>query len=297
MPLQIPYTFIAGTKAKANEVNANFLAIKQSIDLIETNQTEQGNDIASLLAGKADLNGNQEELFRVADAEGDYDAVNKKSVEELTYNSRGLFWGLELTKIGDDTISVSPGGCYDSTYEYMIKSDITLSKQQSALGENATWYVYICAEEGEENVIVFSVNGTTPEVPVGYSYYRRLGYFTTNDEGVIDEVTSESSSGTNKDKTWQKYSCGFIGGLVWQGSGNISTPKTFDFNTWVSVEADGDNCKMNVYINGIRVAFSGSASGRHTSECVLVPLMKGQELRVTGTGINTMIFEMIYEEV
>lgn len=296
MPLQIPYTFIAGTKAKANEVNANFLAIKNLVDTIEVTQTEQGNDITALLAQKADLNGNQGELFRVADAESDYDAINKATLEELTYNTRALFWGLELTRIGDDTISVSPGGTYDSTFEYMIKSEITLTKQQSNLGNEATWYVYICAEEGEENLIVFSANGTTPEVPVGYSYFKRLGYFTTNEEGDIDQVFSESATGTNKDAAWKRYACGFIGGLVYQG-GAQSSGKSFDFNTWLSVRSNGDNNKLRVYIDGVQVAYCGSASGRNTGACVMVPLMKGQEFMATGTGIQVQVFEMIYEEV
>lgn len=295
MPLQIPYTFIAGTKAKANEVNANFLAIKQSIDLIETNQTEQGNDIASLLAGKADLNGNQEELFRVADAEGDYDAVNKKSVEELTYNSRGLFWGLELTRVGDDTISVSPGGCYDSTYEYMIKNDTTITRQQSGLGADTTYYVYICAQENEENVVVFSLSGTTPEVPVGYSYYRRLGYFTTDESGAIEDVTSESSSSINANNNFMKYSCGFIGPLIRTG-GNIGTNTSYDVNTWVSVYASADNMYVRVYINDVLIFQERSASGRSTAGGTMIPLLAGQEIRTAGRGVTVKVFEMIYEK-
>lgn len=296
MPLEIPYTFIAGTKAKANEVNANFLAIKNMVDTLEVTQTEQGNDITALLAQKADLNGNQGELFRVADAESDYDAVNKKSVEELTYNSRGLFWGLELTKVGDDTISVSPGGCYDSTYEYMIKNEITITRQQSGLGADTTYYVYICAQENEENVVVFSLSGTTPEVPVGYSYYRRLGYFETNDEGNIEEVTSESSSSIVKDKSFMKYSCGFIGPLIYSKSGNQEEDKSFDVNTWLSIDAVGGDMFVNVYINDVLVFKEHSGTGRSTGGGSMIPLLAGQEFRTQGRGVSIKVFEMIYEK-
>lgn len=295
MPLNIPYTFVAGTKAKANEVNANFLAIKQSIDLIETNQIEQGNDISALLANKADLNGNQEELFRVADAESDYDAVNKKSVEDLTYNSKGLFWGLELTRIGNDTISVSPGGCYDSTYEYMIKNEITITRQQSGMGADTTYYVYICAQENEENVVVFSLSGTTPEVPVGYSYYRRLGYFTTDEDGIIEDVTSESSSSIQSNNNFMKYSCGFIGPLIRTG-GNITENTSYDVNTWISASACADNMFIDVYINDVLVFREASVSGRSTGGGSLIPLLAGQEVRTKGRGVTIKVFEMIYEK-
>lgn len=295
MPLNIPYTFVAGTKAKANEVNANFLAIKQSVDTLETNQTEQGNDISALLANKADLNGNQGELFRVADAVSDYDAVNKKTLEDLTYNSRGLFWGLELTKVGDDTISVSPGGCYDSTYEYMIKNDITITRQQSGLGADTTYYVYICAQENEENVVVFSLSGTTPEVPVGYSYYRRLGYFETNDEGAIEDVTSESSTSTIKDKSFMKYACGFIGPLIRSG-GNISQNTSYDVNTWVSAYASAGDMYVSIYVNDVLVFKEEAGTGRSTAGGAMIPLLAGQEVRTSGRGVTVKVFEMIYEK-
>ena len=37
MVWEIPYTFTAGTKAKANEVNGNFTSIKQFVDQLESN--------------------------------------------------------------------------------------------------------------------------------------------------------------------------------------------------------------------------------------------------------------------
>lgn len=59
----IPYTFIPGTKAKAEEVNANFSAVK---DELET---------------KAVLNGDEGETFLVAEAVLDAHAVNKSQLD------------------------------------------------------------------------------------------------------------------------------------------------------------------------------------------------------------------------
>ena len=37
MTFNIPYSFVPGTKAKANEVNANFIAVIDELDKINTN--------------------------------------------------------------------------------------------------------------------------------------------------------------------------------------------------------------------------------------------------------------------
>ena len=48
MPLEIPYTFIAGTKAKASEVNSNFNAVKTLVDANEVNIAQNELDIQNL---------------------------------------------------------------------------------------------------------------------------------------------------------------------------------------------------------------------------------------------------------
>lgn len=58
--------FIPGTKAKAQEVNANFSAIKDA------------------LANKASLTGDSEQTFKVADATQDSHAVNKGQLDDLS---------------------------------------------------------------------------------------------------------------------------------------------------------------------------------------------------------------------
>lgn len=58
--------FVPGTKAKAQEVNANFLAIKDA------------------LANKAALTGDSAQNFRVADATQDSHAVNKGQLDDLS---------------------------------------------------------------------------------------------------------------------------------------------------------------------------------------------------------------------
>ena len=50
----IPYSFIPGTKAKASEVNANFIALADKIDANKSICTEDISDINTTLSTKAD---------------------------------------------------------------------------------------------------------------------------------------------------------------------------------------------------------------------------------------------------
>lgn len=189
----IPNVFIAGTKAKANEVNENFTSIKQFVDVLETDNAQNTLDIQQLEENKANLNGDNAQRFQVADATNTYDAVNLQTLQEYTRNSRDTIDGFLLSKFNDNTISATAGACYDSTYEYMIVSDISLSVTQENLGDNATYYVYVCADkETSSNQLVISLSSTTPELPTDYDYYRRLGYFTTSSSGTISRVYSDS---------------------------------------------------------------------------------------------------------
>lgn len=187
----IPNTFIAGTKAKANEVNENFTSAKQFMDNLETEQATNTADILQLEQNKADLNGNFEQRFQVADATNSFDAINKQTLLNLVKNTQEVIKGFVLSKFNDTTVSATPGSCYDSTFEYMIISTTSLSKTQENLGNDAKYYVYVCADKDTGNCeLVISLSNTTPELPSGFEYYRQLGYFTTDGEGKINRVIS-----------------------------------------------------------------------------------------------------------
>lgn len=203
MVLDIPYSFIPGTKAKANEVNSNFLAVKTFVDTNEANIAANQSDIQNLENNKADLNGNISNRFQVADPTGNYDAVNKQYFKANIANSLDYIGGFKLTKQSDTSISASAGSCWDSTYEYMITSDSALTKDQSNLGNNATYYVYVCADkETTNNELVFSLSNSTPELPAGFEYFRLLGKFATDNDGHISQVINndETISGEYSDK-------------------------------------------------------------------------------------------------
>jgi hypothetical protein len=195
----IPNTFIAGTKAKANEVNENFTSAKQFMDNLETEQATNTADILQLEQNKADLNGNFEQRFQVANATNSFDAINKQTLLNLVSNTQEVIKGFVLSKFNNTTVSATAGSCYDSTFVYMIASATSLSKAQENLGNNAKYYVYVCADKDTGNCeLVISLSNTTPELPGGYEYYRQLGYFTTDGSGKISQVLNNSDTVAGK---------------------------------------------------------------------------------------------------
>lgn len=195
----IPNTFIAGTKAKANEVNENFTSAKQFMDNLETEQATNTADILQLEQNKADLNGSFEQRFQVADATNSFDAINKQTLLNLVKNTQEVIKGFVLSKFNGTTVSATAGSCYDSTFVYMIKSDTSLSKAQTNLGKNAKYYVYVCADKDNGNCeLVISLSNTTPELPAGFEYFRQLGYFTTDGSGNISQVLNNSDTVSGK---------------------------------------------------------------------------------------------------
>lgn len=191
----IPNTFIAGTKAKANEVNENFTSAKRFMDNLETEQATNTANILQLKQNKADLNGNSGQRFQVADATNSFDAINKQTLLNLVKNTQEVIKGFVLSKFDDTTVSATAGSCYDSTFEYMITSATSLSKTQANLGNNAKRYVYVCADKDTGNCeLVISLSNTTPDLPGGYEYFRQLGYFTTDESGKISQVLNNDDT-------------------------------------------------------------------------------------------------------
>ncbi len=77
MTLSVPYSFVPGTKAKADEVNANFIAVLDKIE--ETNTTKANIDLSNLDdAGKSVLNAKADK----SEIDGEWVAIN----EQIAYN-------------------------------------------------------------------------------------------------------------------------------------------------------------------------------------------------------------------
>lgn len=277
MVWEIPYIFIAGTKAKANEVNSNFTSIKQFVDQLESNQATNELNISNLESNKADVNGSQTEIFQVANAANNFDAVNLQSLKDQTANSLDVIRGFIPSKSNSTTISCTAGDCWDTTYEQMISSTTALSLQDTSLANNATYYIYVCYDKETSSCeLTFSTNSSTPTLPAGYDYFRKIGSFTTNNSGDIDNVSPIGSVDLSN-------RVGFIG----ENFGSqikASTSYTADRNHWLYAEAichGQSNPEIVISVNGVYVA-RVCASWKYNAETsALIPIKKGQGVIIT----------------
>lgn len=284
MPFSIPFIFKSGRKAKSNEVNENFLAVKQFVDILEDSSATNEIDIAALETNKANINGSSEERFQVSDATASKDAVNLGTLQAYTDNTKGVIRGYELSLFNSTTIQATEGSCYDSTYEYMILSSVNLTVQTSSLSNDTTYYVYVCADEDTKtNQLVYSTNNTTPSLPVGYDYYRRIGTFVTDNEGNISGVYTGTSNPT------ENTNVGFIGASI----GEASTT-TLDENRWLYIKVTSNNSSFTVLINGVQVGYGGRVNEWNDGSANLIPCKKGQTVTINKSGsVSARWLEMI----
>lgn len=291
MPVEIPYTFIAGTKAKAKEVNDNFNALAIFVDQLELSNAELEVLVNQISATKADLNGDAGNRFQVADAIGNYDAINKHTFTNLTQNTKDTVSGFVISKQGNTSVNCTPGACWDSTYTAMISSSTSLVKDQSNLSANATYYVYVTSDKETGNCeLVISLSNAEPELPTGYEYFRRLGYIKTDDNGYIDLVVSENDFANSGDLSELKATTpGFPSGNVLTNS----TSWTATENAWVFATWKGSNCNSTLAIDG-RTIFSGtSGTDRTTSEKISFPIMEGHSFALSGSSPSCTVVKMI----
>ena len=201
MPIGSLIEFVAGTKAKAQEVNYNFNLFKAFVDSLEVSLADVTNDIAQLETQKANTNGDYRVRFSVADALNNYDAVNLQTLNNRIANTLQIISGLSLTKVGNNTILVSAGSAYDSTYQRVLTLSAEVSKTNTNQAASTTYYVYIIGTAELSTDILISSQSIDPALPTDYIYYRRIGSYTTNSsnqiDGVSDEQISQSGNGDN----------------------------------------------------------------------------------------------------
>lgn len=284
MSITKPYTFTAGTKARANEVNDDFDTLYSQVNANISEIAQNASDIENLEATKADLNGNASQRFSVANAVNSGDAVNKQTLESLTYNARGYIDGLVISKSNDNTILVTAGSAYDSTYSTVLKLSGTTSKTNYSQGANTTYYVHIIGNDsGTSTDILISSSSISPALPSGYTKYRLLGNFTTDSSGNINYVNNRSGATTPSE---------YIYVPNYSGGWGIGLPYTVSQSGWFLSYLENLNINGSalVYVNGktVNSCIGGSSGGIPDRGSSMVRVSSGDYITI-NSSVSTVI--------
>lgn len=285
MPIGSLIEFVAGTKAKAQEVNYNFNLFKAFVDSLEVSLADVTNDIAQLETQKANTNGDYRVRFSVADALNNYDAVNLQTLNNRIANTLQIISGLSLTKVGNNTILVSAGSAYDSTYQRVLTLSAEVSKTNTNQAASTTYYVYIIGTAELSTDILISSQSIDPALPTDYIYYRRIGSYTTNSsnqiDGVSDEQISQSGNGDNfinqnADAIQSAITPSYAGAITYAIGPTHTAPTDgiVVFRLWHDLSA-----YAAAYINENEVAVGQTNS--QGNDCVAFPILKGNTFRCT----------------
>lgn len=189
MAITKPYTFQAGAKARASEVNQDFDILYSEVNRIGTEILNLDIDIQNVAEGKADVNGNAGQVFKMADAVDSYDGVNKNFLENAIANMKDYISGLVISKNTDTSIRVSSGSCYDSTYTVVINNTGNITKTNTIQGAG-TRYVHVISDNAGRQVdILISSQSISPALPSGYTKYRLIGSFVTDSSNKIVTIS------------------------------------------------------------------------------------------------------------
>ena len=291
MAFIIPWIFRAGTKAKSAEVNDNFNAVKQFVDILEADTANNIRDIEILENTKANINGDASQRFYVADALVDNDAVNLNTLKTNTQNSRGYIDGFRLSST-TRVVTASKGTCYSEDYndgyEYLITSDTALNSEPLTLASNATYYVFVCGDSAKVNYpqIVVSSDTLTPSYPEGLNCSRRLGSLTTDNDGNIQEVLNE---GEKSLLGFTGFVTSYLGDVkvVANGEAYNYTEYTASQNLWLYHTGDTRDFSGGIIVElklqgaWRRIAYMHINSDHDQDlPSFLVPIKKGQEYRI-----------------
>ena len=180
------WKFTAGTKAKANEVNENFTQLlnkdNEIIDAIDTINTS--------IADVVHKGTSASDVLQVANALSSLDAVNLQTLNSLIEPLKGVMNGYRVNlNMVSNTIYISPGSCYDSLGNRVIKSTEQLSELGTGRMANATLNLFILKDYTNNNNPTTQVtNNDYPTLETSTTIYRRMAQLLTNAEGKVTEV-------------------------------------------------------------------------------------------------------------
>lgn len=265
MAITKPYTFVAGTKAKAVEVNTNFDVLYTEANRLGTEILNIDADIQDINSSKANINGDATQRFQLASPENSYDGVNKSYLEKSIANVKDYISGFIITKDTNNSIIVSAGSCYDSTFTTIITSTGNITKENQNQSANKTYYVYVISDNSGYSVdILISEDTVNPPRPEGYSLFRSIGKYKTDEDNKIQYIYQYDSitPGVNSDiidtyvngPAWYRiYSDNWCeqGGLIPNDDATITFLKSFTNTDYTCLcVCSYSRINENFYIDG-----------------------------------------------
>lgn len=184
MTFQIPNTFIPGTKAKANEVNENFNAVR----------TE--------LASQAALISQNTKSISTISTNFTSDLSNKLGFTDIPEVLSGL-----TLSYADGTLTIASGFCLDSTRKKFMKLKTDFYKDttsifvegtgnglmfESTMDASTIYNVFLISKE-DSTVDVIATKDAAPRLSGDFVYYAKIGYFFTDENAAITKVFPEMS--------------------------------------------------------------------------------------------------------
>lgn len=258
MAITKPYTFQAGTKARAGEVNQDFDILYSEVNRIGTEILNIDVDIQDILSSKADVNGNATQRFQMANPEASYDGVNKTFLENAIANIKEYISGFIITKDTNNTIIVSPGSCYDSTYTMVINNTGNITKENTIQGAG-TRYIYVISDNTARQVdVLISSQSISPSLPTGYTRYRLIGSITVDDENKITSI-SYFGNANNMDNSFYSKFYSIMPKYGSQIGKATDVTHTATEQGWVFLYAVAtNNRRLYYYINGESYGLTGN---------------------------------------
>lgn len=287
MPIGNLIEFVAGTKAKSQEVNYNFNLIKAFVDGLELNLSDITNSISQLEQQKANVNGDYRIRFSVADALNSYDAVNLQTLNNRISNAVQIISGLSITRVGNNTILVSAGTCYDSTYAKVLTLSNEVSKTNTNQAASTTYYVYIIGTAELSTDILISQQSIDPALPTDYIYYRRIGLYTTDSSNNIDSVSDEQigqsgNGGSFIDQNIDTIRRKLVPDYLSAFSISNNWTATQDCVVWHQCQADAGQTLL--YINGKAFPAGFDSGDGQSASANQFYVKKGDSVRWTSSG-------------
>ena len=293
MSITKPYTFQPNTKARANEVNANFDTLYSQANTNISNIEANARDIDELNDTKAELNGDSTQRFAVADPVNDTDAINKQTMLGQLSPTIDYIGGLTISKDSkspNNTIIVSSGSCYDSTKKVVLSLANSISKKNATQAASTTYYVHIVGNAtGSSTNIIISNDSISPTLPSGYTLYRLIGFYTTNGNGNINLIYNYSNSLGVKEITGgalPDWSRAISLGL----SSSWNLPYTFNRRGWFTCGLAGRDKRQHgtLRINNIIITSWGNdlGEGGNHGGGAQVMVSVGDVLKSVGAAFN-----------